>query len=192
MSRGSRRPVADRGLILDAARRIGLRDGWEAVTIRALAQELRYTPPVLYQHFRDKADILTQLAAEGLAELDRAMRRDIPSTGATALLVMVERYWRFMTEHTRIYRLMNGMDGVPIDRPALAEAARRIFADLGRPVRDWAAAEGLEDLDAAGLVDELWALLHGMAMLQLDRAAPFDLQRAQRGVLKLLKGAGRV
>ena len=29
---------------------------------------------------------------------------------------MVERYWSFMLENKHLYRLMNGMDGVPLDR----------------------------------------------------------------------------
>jgi hypothetical protein len=38
------------------------------------------------------------------------------------------------------------------------------------------------------MLDELWAVLHGMASLYLDRSAAFDLERAQHCVLTLLMG----
>jgi AcrR family transcriptional regulator len=59
MSRGRKCPVAGREQILAAARAIGVRQGWAAVTIRSVAHELGYTSPLLYEHFRDKEDLLT-------------------------------------------------------------------------------------------------------------------------------------
>jgi AcrR family transcriptional regulator len=38
--------------------------GWKAVTICAVAQQLGYTSLLLYEHFRDKREILTELAIE--------------------------------------------------------------------------------------------------------------------------------
>jgi len=67
--RGAIRPVAGRREIFAAARSIGVRSGWKAVTIRAVAQQLGYTSPLLYEHFRDKQEILTELAIEGQVSL---------------------------------------------------------------------------------------------------------------------------
>ena len=39
------------------------------------------------------------------------------------------------------------------------------------------------------LADELWALLHGMASLYLDRFAPFDLARITNAAMTLIRGA---
>ena len=52
-SRGTMRPIAGRQEILAAASSIGLSLGWKAVTIRAVAQRLGYTAPLLYEHFKD-------------------------------------------------------------------------------------------------------------------------------------------
>jgi AcrR family transcriptional regulator len=38
-----------------------------AVTIRSVAHELGYTSPLLYEHFRDKDDLLTRIAVEAIA-----------------------------------------------------------------------------------------------------------------------------
>ena len=38
------------------------------------------------------------------------------------------------------------------------------------------------------LFEDLWAVLHGMSVLHLDRSAPLDMQRAKDCVSKLLVG----
>ena len=187
-SRGKIRPVAGREQVLTAARAIGVRQGWKAVTIRAVAQKLGYTSPLLYEHFRDKQDLLTQLAIEGQLSLARELDRELPKVPYAAVLVMVERYWNFMLENTPMYRLMNGMDGVPIDRKRLGRIAERSFETVKAVIQTWLIVEDAEAADVDVVVDELWAVLHGMTALYLDRFAPFDLRRAQGCVAKLLIG----
>jgi AcrR family transcriptional regulator len=89
--RGAIRPVPGRIEILAAARSIGIRTGWKAVTIRAVAQQLGYTSPLLYEHFRDKQELLTELAIEGQSALAREILRDLPTDPFRAVLSMVER-----------------------------------------------------------------------------------------------------
>ncbi len=186
--RGVLRPVAGRQQILSAARSIGIRSGWKAVTIRAVAQQLGYTAPLLYEHFRDKQEILTELAIEGELSLATELARELPADPAAAALLMVERYWSFMLENKQIYRLMNGMDGAPIHRERVNAIAQRSFNAAKAIVQAWLVAECGEAAGADLLMDELWAVLHGMAALYLDRSAPFDLDRARDCVAKLLMG----
>ncbi len=190
MSRGSRRPVAGREEILTSARAIGVRDGWKAVTIRAVAGDLGYTAPLLYQYFDNKEDILTQLAVEAHVCLEQALSWSLPEDAEAAILAMVGRYWNFMREHTQLYRLMNGMDGVPIDRETVSDRARSTFRTAGAAVGRWLRLEPTEAAQVDALIDEIWALLHGMAALSLDRSMRFDTKQAQDGVFKLL-GASR-
>jgi AcrR family transcriptional regulator len=124
MSRGRKRPVAGREQILGAARAIGVRDGWGAVTIRAVARELEYSSPLLYEHFRDKEGLLTQIAVEALVLLEAKLTENLPTDSHIAASMMIERYWTFMFKHTQLYRLMNGMDGVPIDKEVVDRRPR--------------------------------------------------------------------
>lgn len=188
MSRGRNRVVANRQQILTAAREIGVCDGWKAVTIRALADRLGYAAPVLYQHFRNKEDVLTQVAVEGLEELNRDLRRE-KTEPATAILLLARCYWNYMLEHRQMYRLMNGMDGVPVDGSVLRAAARQLCEITGAAISQWMAARGTEYTALEELTDTVWALLHGMASLYLDRAADFRVSQANQAVLQLLLGA---
>src|SRR5215469_4258856 len=135
MSRGRERRVAGRDQILAAARAIGVRKGWSAVTIRSVAQELGYKSPLLYEHFRDKEDLLTQIAVEAIARFEKRLMNDLPEDGQAAFLAMVERYWTFMLRHTQLYRLANGMDGVPIDRKVVGRSAQSLCRAMGDRLR---------------------------------------------------------
>jgi AcrR family transcriptional regulator len=187
-TRGTIRPVAGRAEILAAARSIGIRTGWKAVTIRAVAQQLGYTSPLLYEHFRDKQEILTELAIEGQDALAKELLRDLPADPYGALLSMVERYWSFMLKNTQLYRLMNGMDGVLIDRHKVTAVAQHRFEAATAIVQTWLITACGSDSGAGLVFDDVWAILHGMAVLHLDRSVPFDIGRAQDCVSKLLVG----
>ena len=101
---------------------------------------------------------------------------------------MVERYWSFMLENKQLYRLMNGMDGVPIDRDKVTTVAEHNFETATTMVRAWLISSCGDPSRAELLFNDLWAVLHGMAALYLDRSAPFDLARAQNCVGRLLTG----
>jgi AcrR family transcriptional regulator len=179
--------VAGREQILAAARAIGARKGWSAVTIRSVAQDLGYTSPLLYEHFRDKQDLLTQIAVDAIAQFEKRLTAKLPDDSQAALAAMVERYWTFMLRHTRLYRLANGMDGAPIDRKAVARSAQTLCSALRDRLRPLL-PENATESDAEILVDELWALLHGMAALYLDRFAPFNLTKVTDAVMDLING----
>jgi hypothetical protein len=81
----------------------------------------------LYEHFRDKQEILTELAIEGQTALAGEILRDVPENPYRALLSMAEWYWSFMLANKQLYRLMNGMEGVVIDRDSVTAASQRLF-----------------------------------------------------------------
>ena len=55
--------------ITAAARVIAACEGWSAVTIRRLAEEIEYSQPVLYSHFENRDAIVAAVAVEGFGEL---------------------------------------------------------------------------------------------------------------------------
>jgi AcrR family transcriptional regulator len=185
---GKRRPVAGRADILDVARAIGMRDGWSAVTIRAVANELGYSSPLLYEHFRDKGHLLTEIAVDGMNLLHARLAEGLPPTSRAAVVVMIERYWTFVIENTQLYRLMNGMDGSLIDNVEVGRSAQSLCMFLATAVLPLL-GRGATEAEAMVLTYELWALLHGMAALYLDRSIPFDMESVVSAGLRLIAGA---
>jgi AcrR family transcriptional regulator len=64
-----------RDRILDAAREMFVKDGVEAVTMRAIAKKIEYTPTAIYHHFEDKHALLRELAEHDTRELTHAFQR---------------------------------------------------------------------------------------------------------------------
>ena len=114
--------------------------------------------------------------------------RDLPADPYDALLSYANRYWSFMRENDQVYRLMNGMDGVPIDRKRVREFSQHRFEGAIAILQAWLTTACGSDSGAAPLFDELWAVLHGMAAPYLDRSVPFDSSRAQACVERWLMG----
>lgn len=57
-----------RQAILDTAMEIGLREGFEALSIRKIINRMRYSTGVVYHHFKDKQEIIDAIEA---AETDK-------------------------------------------------------------------------------------------------------------------------
>ncbi|WP_326689711.1 MULTISPECIES: TetR/AcrR family transcriptional regulator [unclassified Streptomyces] len=69
--RTGRPPVTSRTQILEAARRLIDRDGWEKLTIRRLAAEMGIGATTLYHHIRNKDDLLVLLLNHHIGQLGR-------------------------------------------------------------------------------------------------------------------------
>jgi AcrR family transcriptional regulator len=61
--------------IVAAARLIAESEGWGAVTVRRLADEIEYSQPVLYSHFANRDAIVAAVAVEGFRELTLALQQ---------------------------------------------------------------------------------------------------------------------
>lgn len=65
-----------RATILEAARKVAVRDGAASLSMRNVAAEAGFAPAALYGYFENKSALLIALAAEDLAMLARMMRQD--------------------------------------------------------------------------------------------------------------------
>jgi AcrR family transcriptional regulator len=57
--------------ILDAARDLFVREGFENVSMRKIAEKIEYSPTTIYLYFRDKADLMDCIVEETFARLVR-------------------------------------------------------------------------------------------------------------------------
>ena len=60
--------------ILIAAREIALHEGWQAVTIRKVAERIEYSPSMIYEYFASKEAMLLALHSEGSHLLALALK----------------------------------------------------------------------------------------------------------------------
>jgi AcrR family transcriptional regulator len=72
--RRAQEQTATRAAILEAARKVGAREGARHLSLRAVAAEAGFAPAALYGYFRNKDELLLALAADDLSLVARAMR----------------------------------------------------------------------------------------------------------------------
>lgn len=114
-SRREREKRELRTAILKTAREIASEEGWEAVTIRRISAAIEYGAPAIYALFDNKEAILNEVVREGFQELLRRLReaeaQEIDPQAKLAALT--DAYWEFADTCPRLYKAMNGLDGVP-------------------------------------------------------------------------------
>jgi AcrR family transcriptional regulator len=73
--RRTRERAETRQLILEAAREMFVERGYEATTMRAIADRIEYTPTAIYHHFRSKEALLAELCALDFRALAAAFQK---------------------------------------------------------------------------------------------------------------------
>jgi AcrR family transcriptional regulator len=98
--------------ILDAARKIASNEGWHALTIRKIADEIEYTPPIVYEHFENKEALIRELIYTGFNMLGKEFSVVRESeTDPRRLLKMISLiHWDFAFEHVELYQLMFSLE----------------------------------------------------------------------------------
>jgi len=94
--------------ILDAAIKIAGKDGWHSVTIRKIADEIQYTPPIVYEHFENKDDLIRELIYMGFHKLNQEIIKvkDSESDSRKLLLIISGIHWDFAFANLELYQLM--------------------------------------------------------------------------------------
>ncbi len=157
-----------RGEILDAARTLFVKEGYESVSIRKIADKIEYSPGTIYLYFRDKADILDRICEETFAKLIRKMEaiKSDKSAPVDRLKRGLRTYIQFGLDNPNHYlvtfiqaKLHHEADAVFID------AGMNAFACLRQSVQDCIDAGDLVINDADELAQTLWAAIHGLTSL---------------------------
>src|SRR6476660_6566466 len=107
IERRDRERLETRTKIMDAARELFGREGYEAVSMRRIADAIEYSPTAIYVHFKDKQDLLHQICqadfvalAQGVVELQKV------ADPIERIRRMGHAYIRFGVRHPNHYRLM--------------------------------------------------------------------------------------
>ena len=176
-----------KGSILAAAREIASDKGWQSVTIRKIAGLIEYSPPVIYEYFESKDEILLELMRLGYArqlEAVEAASRDA-SGPEEALLGMGLAWLDFAFRSPDLYQVMYGLGGVPFSAPETGKEGEKVGDAVGRVVVELLQKNGREIDDVGGKVALLWATLHGLVALTMVERLPGGQLEAERLVEQL-------
>jgi AcrR family transcriptional regulator len=162
MQRKERQRVDRQQRIVSTARAIAESDGWGAVTIRHLAEQIEYSQPVLYSHFENREAIVAAVAVEGFRELASVLRQaGIGSPHLRdAIHNVVVAYLAFATAHLALYEAMFAMaTDLQFAGSDTKSELQEAYAALAAVVPN---SRG--DIDAK--IETFWAVLHGLVALE--------------------------
>jgi len=154
----------------EAATRLFAAHGYEAVTMRALADALGISAMTPYRYVSGKDELLAMVRAAAFRRFAEVLEAAVARVRdpEDRLRQLKRAYLRFAVHHGDEYRIMFELRG-PDDAgrwPELAREAARAFGVLGESVRA-AVTAGILEGDPLTIAHLLWAGAHGLASLHL-------------------------
>lgn len=162
--------------ILDAASELFVRDGYENVSMRRIADKIEYSPTTIYIYFKDKGDLLEQVCKETFGGLVQRLTKimDQPGDPIDRLKKGLLTYIEFGLENPHQYRatfmmpIPEGFDRTKYqqeDSPGM-----QAFSFLIRGVTDCVNAGKLPAMNVELASQTLWAGIHGITSLLITKS----------------------
>jgi AcrR family transcriptional regulator len=183
--------------ILDAARDLLVREGYDHLSMRRVADRIDYSPTAIYLHFKDKQDLVFSLCDETFARLVReleTLEADYPDP-LVRLRKGMERYIAFglknpqhyvpafILPHPEALDSMRQAEIVSADSNAL-----RALGTLRNTIADCVRAKRIRRVDPDITARAFWTALHGItSALIVHRDFPWgDEDKVVRTLLDAL------
>jgi len=177
--RREREKEALRTRIVEAARDIVSEEGLDALSMRAIAERIEYSPATIYLYFRDKDEMLREVVRAGFRRLGDYVRGQLREAGPEAGPALRHRsvgraYARFALENTAYFRVMFELPTVahvecPDDLCGRAESMVDVNAwEVTVGIVQRGIDEGIFHVDDAERGATIaWGLIHGLTSLYL-------------------------
>lgn len=163
--------------ILDAARELFAEHGYEAVTMRKIAERIEYSPTAIYLYFKDKEALIAELCRHDFVEFAKGF---LEFASLPDPLERLRRagwaYLTFAVEHPQHYQLMfmtrrplgaEPQGGPPMDPAENAYVFLR--ATVAQALAEGRLREALTDVDL--VAQTIWAATHGVVSLEISKGS---------------------
>lgn len=192
--------------ILEAAKDLFLKQGYDSVSIRKIADKLAISPTTIYLYYKEKGDVIYALHQEGFKSL--AVQFEALRTVEEPferLKAMGRNYIKFALENPDFYELMFIMKG-PIefvDRHSACEweEGEAAFGALLNTVADCKRNGYFRGIELNQMALFVWSTIHGICSLKLqghldhvvkahlsEEEKPFGLDETFETLVTIIKG----
>lgn len=171
--------------ILDAASELFVKEGFENVSMRRIADKIEYSPTTIYLYFKDKAELLEQVCHETFARLSAHLTRILEQPGdpVDRLKRGLLAYIHFGLENPHHYRatfmmpIPDGFDKEEYKKPD--SPGMQAFDFLRRSVYDCISSGKFANSDPEIISQALWSGVHGITSLLItyERRFPWAEQK---------------
>ena len=159
-----------RGTILNAAREIFARDGYDGFSMRRLAADLGCAVGTPYVHFKSKEQLFQALVEQSFERLHQFLSglRDRHQNGDPVVLLKkgMNTYIQFGLQNPNDYRLAFLLRSPAANQPYRVHPA---FGMMRFMVARCIAEKRFREVDAETVAQALWAAIHGITSLLIQR-----------------------
>ena len=162
--------------ILDAARRIFREEGFDALTMRRVANAIEYSPTTIYLYFKNKADLVQAICDELFTVLGRRLQ-DFAGKHTDPLEYLeagLRAYIEVGLKHPSHYYVAFVAAAGRVDYRYEGSSGQKAFESLRGTVAACVQAGRIRRVDPDATAQALWAAAHGLvALLITDKSFPF-------------------
>ena len=176
VERRTRERETTRERIIDTAREMFAREGYEAVTMRRIAQKIEYTPTAIYHHFVDKDDLIAEICQRDFGALASGFARLATIVDPVERLRRIGKvYIDFALENPNHYRILFMTPLPPTAKAGLDQTRnnpdRNAYAFVLQTVQECIEAGRFrpEFHDPKLVAQLMWASVHGVASLHIAK-----------------------
>jgi len=180
--------------ILDAALDIVKEDGWQALSMRKIADKIEYTAPIIYEYFDNKEGILLELTRRGYVILNQELSaaKSKHERVEDQLEQMWMAYWNFAFKYKELYQLMYGVDMNCCELMKTfpeAEASKRIISDA---IKELMTDNPPDERLVNRKYFTFWSVVHGLISINFVRKGTDNetnqhiLSDALKGIIKFI------
>lgn len=155
--------------IIEQSWKIILSDGWQALSIRKIADAISYSVPMIYKHFENKEAIIEYFSKEGYSLLSNQIKNSIVETdsGENKIRTIADTYWRFAHHNSQHYRIMFGL-GIPAceainSSVEMKETSDYMLSSIQQTIEE--ASNTIADQHLK--LKTFWSTLHGFIAIEL-------------------------
>lgn len=158
-----------RASILNASWQLVEAEGWQALSVRKIADAIEYSVPVIYDHFENKEAILLEFTKRGFRLLNENIQTasNKHRNPEQQIEAMAHAYWDFAFNNKEYYQLMYGL-GLPGCETVNQISELKTFTQLIlAPVSKLLEKSGHKKTDPFLKLHTFWSMLHGLVSINM-------------------------
>ena len=165
--------------IMEAAKNIAVEDGWSAVSVRKIAGKIEYSAPIIYEHFKNKDDLLEEIRKEGFGVLLSIFLNVKSHFGnpEKQLMEVAKEIWNFACKNLEVFQLMFNIEGAYC-------SSKKVFADVmniqNNPI--WEMLANLKPKSAVSVTKtyyEWWCVTFGFITITMTTQPKYAFIQAE-------------
>lgn len=166
--------------VFKSALSIAETEGWSAVSIRRIANNIEYSTTKIYELFDNKDHLILELLRKGFDLLTRILEevQQSPLNPEDKAVSLARAYCRFAWDHGVYYRIMYGMDGVPFGVNDTWQEGMRVGQICTNILSEYLPHYNERQIEQ--VVYATWGTLHGISSLFMSGRLYGEREQAEK------------